>query len=302
MYANLDLNLARLGATAVTFSQSGTTDNQGTALIYWFVGDPESVAKTWLSDTYDINFEIDGELDTSINSTGIIPTDAAASNTLGEIADLINASTTGWRARIVSGLYDTVTASGVGGTAYLDLTGIGNSGAKTTLTFGEPIGIPWDVSAVEKLWFCIGPEALYEQPQYAPWLSALSVPPVERSPAVENLGRQQYNGSNFQNILQSFAGLVGRSGGGGTATFYVYSAKQTDTSTSALSIALADNSFTDDTLNEMGGVGQILAVSRPGERLVCYLDFDTSGAALDAISGLASGVVCSKAVMSAQSV
>jgi len=277
------------GSTVLSLIQSGTTDDKFNAFIIWFEGDPDVAATTTVTATYDINFFLDGVADTSVNTTGTIVTDDAAQDTLGEIAALVNASTTGWKMQICAGFTgDTVYSSG---SSDVILTPLNNA----TYDNGDAVGVNWDVSKLEAVRACIGPEAMG-------WLqggarrSQIVARGVDANPAQENFAIV-WQPNNWQSALGELTALFGDDGSSGTAVLTVYSADQNDTISTATQIAIANSTFADDTAETLG-TDSLLAVSKPGQRLVVRFTGTSGADAMDAISFSAIGYCKPTASMS----
>lgn len=273
------------GSTVLELAQSGTTDDKFNAFIIWFEGDPADEPATTVSGNI-VTFKLggtSGTADTSVNTTGAInfETDGVDSPTLGEIAALVNASTTGWKMQLCSGFTGDVTFA----TAILVvLSSLNNA----TYANQYAVGVNWDVSALAAYNSfaagrgCIGPEAMG-------WLlggarrSQIVMRPMDANPAQEDFSIV-WQPNNWQNALGTFIGTVGNAGSDATGILTVYSADQNDTISTA-TLLYTDGGFTDDTARTLGS-DSLLAISKPGQRLVLRL---TGDAALNAIAMTATG-------------
>lgn len=281
--ATPEFNIA--GSTILSLIQSGLSDDKFNAFTIWFEGDPSSEPATTVSGNV-VTFKLggtSGTADTSVNSNGTInfQTDGVDSPTLGEIAALVNASTTGWKMQICSGLADDVTYSGA---ILVVLSSLNNA----LYANQYAVGVNWDVSALAANSpyaagrACIGPEAMG-------WLlggarrSQIVARPVDADPVQENFS-VVWQPNNWQSALGQITGTVGNAGGTATGILRVYSASQTDTSSTA-TLLYTDSGFTDDTPRTLG-TDSLLAISKPGQRLVIRL---TGSAALDASAITATG-------------
>jgi hypothetical protein len=286
MALEFNVNIREIGGLPTSFAVSGPTDDKGIPFIIGFRGDPSLAPTTTITDTYDVNFELNGSLDTTVNSNGIIAIDAAASDTVGEFADKVNASTTGWYCIIVDAARDSVLCSGVGGTAYVSLT---NLDSDVTYPPGTVRGPVWDLSDTEKVIFSFGGESATAFSGDAR-MSARTMPPIERDWSGEDLF-PIYNGGDMQGILESITAQVGDGPGTGSATLTVYSAKQSDTFATATVIPLSVSpSFTNDTERTISDK----LFSQIGERLLVVFDGSGSGAAVDVLAVSATGYVATR--------
>lgn len=270
------------GSTVLSLAQSGLTDDKFNAFIIWFEGSPDVAATTTVSGNA-VTFLIDAVADTSVNTTGTINFQTGGSNppTLGEIAALVNASTTGWKMQICAGFASDITYA----TAILVvLSSLNNA----TYDNQYAVGVNWDVSALAAYnsftagRACIGPEAMG-------WLlggarrSQIVARPVDANPAQEDFSIV-WQPNNWQNALGTFTGTVGNAGSNATGILRVYSADQADTVSTA-TLLYTDTGFTDDTARTLGS-DSLLAISKPGQRLVIRL---IGNAALDASAITATG-------------
>lgn len=249
------------GFTSITFDNPLISSDAFSAAIIWFQGDPSTAPNTTVSSN-TVTFLLGAVADTSVNTTGSIDFSNAASDTLGEIADLVNASTTGWRMTIVAGFRNSTVYSG----GSLDVVLTALNGA--TYANGYATGFVWDVSKILAVRVCIGPEADASL-KGGGRISAQTLRSLDYLPAEENFFKQ-YQPNQWQNMLGEVSGTVSNGGATATATLTAYSANQASTSTTARALPIGDNAFANATAKTLG-TDSILAISSPNERLVAIL-------------------------------
>lgn len=289
MALDFNVDLVKIGAIPTSFKVTGPTDDQGIPFIIGFRGDPSLAPTTTITDTYDVNFKLNGSLDTTVNSNGIIAIDAAGSDTVGEFADKVNASTTGWFCIIADAARDSVLCSGVGGTAYVSLS---NLDSDVTYPQGTVRGPVWDLSDTEKVIFSFGGESaaiFYGDAR----TSARTMPPTERSWADEDIF-PIYQPNDMQGILETITAEVADGATTGAAVLTVYSATQAANFTTGAGLTVIPLSVSGVFANNTERTITANAFSEPGERLLVVFDATSSGGAVTELAVYATGYVATR--------